>query len=37
MSWICADGWNIGDLKGNKQADDVKEGLGSIGGLKKSL
>jgi hypothetical protein len=36
MSWICAD-ICIGDLKGNKQADDVKEGLGGIGNLKKNF
>ncbi|TVY71316.1 hypothetical protein LSUE1_G007359 [Lachnellula suecica] len=26
-----------GELKGNKQAEDVKEGLGSVGGLKVGL
>lgn len=25
------------DLKGNNQADEIKEGLGSLGGLKKEL
>jgi hypothetical protein len=27
----------VGELKGNKQAEDVKEGLGSVGGLKVGL
>jgi hypothetical protein len=36
--WMCADGFYfLGDLKGNQQASDVKEGLGNFGGLKKSL
>jgi len=29
--------FKIGELKGNKQAEDVKEGLGSVGGLKVGL
>ena len=27
----------IGELKGNQQADDVKRGLGGVGGLKVGL
>ena len=34
--WDWADWW-AGDLKGNQQASNVKEGLGSFGGLKKNL
>jgi hypothetical protein len=32
-----ADRIYLGELKGNKQAEDVKEGLGSVGGLKVGL
>ena len=34
---MCANGWDIGDLKGNKQADAVKDGLGGMSGLTKNF
>lgn len=32
-----ADNSKLGELKGNKQADDVVKGIGSVGGLKVGL